>query len=93
MKRQIIHICICTLTIQKIFFYLRILKESENISDCDLEVYINHLDKLREDIWIHFGEIDNMHVPEWFVTQFDIKIYNGGHESDLEMNLLYGPRN
>ena len=25
-----------------------------------------------------------MHVPEWLVTPFDMKIYNKGYESDLE---------
>ena len=34
----------------KYFFNLRILKESEGISDCDLEAYINYLGKLREDL-------------------------------------------
>ena len=46
------------------FSNLQILKESEDISFCDMRVYINYLDKLREDFKIHFGEMDNMHVPE-----------------------------
>ena len=56
------------------FSNLRILKESVNISDCDLEVYINHLDKLREYFKIRFEDQENMHIPEWHVTQFDMKI-------------------
>ena len=58
------------------FSNLRIQKESENISDCDLEVYINHLDKLREDFKIRFVDYNNMHVPEWLLTPFDMKIDN-----------------
>ena len=29
-----------------------------------------------------------MHVPEWHVTLFDIKIDNKGNESDLEDELI-----
>ena len=29
-----------------------------------------------------------MHVPEWLVTPYDMKIYNKGHESDLEDGLI-----
>ena len=28
-----------------------------------------------------------MDVPKWLVTPFDMKIYNEGHESDLEDEL------
>ena len=63
---------------------LRILNESENMSDCDLDVYINHLDKLREDFDMCFGDLDNMHVPAWLVTPFYLKIHNKGYESDLD---------
>ena len=62
---------------------LRILIESEKISDCDLEEYINHLDKLRENCKKRLRESDSMHVPEWLVTPFDINIDNKVHESDL----------
>ena len=41
---------------------LQILKESQNTSDCDLEVYINHSDKLRENFKILSGDLDSMHV-------------------------------
>ena len=60
----------CTLTIcihindLKHFSNLQILKESQSISDCDLEVHINHLNKLREYFKIILGDLDNMHVPE-----------------------------
>ena len=72
----------------KCFSNLQILKESGNISYFDSEVYINHLDKLREDIEICFGDLDNMHVSEWIVTPFDVKIDNKGIECDLEDELI-----
>ena len=59
---------------------MRIIKASENISDCDLEVYINLLDKLREDFKIRFRDLDNAHVPEWLATPFDVKEYNKGNK-------------
>ena len=67
---------------------MQIAKESDNISVCYLEVYINHLDKLRDDFKIRFWDLDNMHVPDWFVTPFDMKIDNEGCESDLEDGLI-----
>ena len=67
---------------------LRIPKESKNISDSDLEVSINHPDKLEEDFKIHFGYLDNMQVPKWFVTPFGMKIDNKGYESDLEEKFI-----
>ena len=71
----------------KSFSKKRILRESENISYCDMEVYINHLDKLREDFKIRSEDLDNMHVPEWLVTPFEMKTDNKGSESDLEDDL------
>ena len=55
----------------KYFLDLRILTESADISNFVLEVYINHLDELREDIRVCFRDLDNMYVPEWLVTPFD----------------------
>ena len=37
---------------------------------------------------ICFGDLDNMHVPEWLVTLFDMKVDNTGCESDLEDELI-----
>ena len=82
-----IYICILApymyFCILKYFSYLRILKESENISYCDLEVYINHLDKLRV-FKIRFGYFHNSQFPEWLVTPFSLKIDNKRYESDLD---------
>ena len=58
------------------------------ILDSDLEVYISHLDKLREAFKICFGDLDNMHVLEWQVTPFDMKMDNKGYESDIEDELI-----
>ena len=72
----------------KYYYNMRILKESGDISYCDLEVYISHLDKLRENFKIRFWDLDNMQVPEWPVIPFDMKIDNKGYESDLEDELI-----
>ena len=42
----------------------QILREPESISDRNLEAYINHLVKMREDFKIHFGDLDNVHVNQ-----------------------------
>ena len=57
----------------KYFSNLRILTESEHMSDYDLEAYIIHPDRLREVFYIRFGDLENMYVPEWLVTQIDTK--------------------
>ena len=80
----------------KYFANLRILKESKIIS-CDLEEYVNHHDKLREDFKIGFGDLDRKHVPQWFVTPLVMKIDNKRHESDsehelIEMHLVLQPK-
>ena len=46
----------------KYFSLLGMQNVSENISNCDLEAYINNLDELREDFRMHFGDLDNMHI-------------------------------
>ena len=61
---------------------------SVEISDCCLGVYVNHLDTLREDFNIRFGDLDNKHVPEWLVTPFDMKVNNKVYESGLEDELI-----
>ncbi|XP_023222959.1 SCAN domain-containing protein 3-like [Centruroides sculpturatus] len=71
----------------KYFSNLRVLKENEKISDRDLEIYIKHLDKLREDFKARFKELENMHVSEWFANPFDIKIDNEDSETGLEGEL------
>ena len=48
------------------------LIESEIILHCDLLVYINHPEKLREDIKVRFGDSDYMHVLELIVTSIDM---------------------
>ena len=60
----------------KYFYNLQILKESEDMLVCDLEVYINHFYQLREDIKIRFLDLDNMQVPERLIAPFDMKIFN-----------------
>ena len=59
----------------KHFSNLRIQRECENISVCDLEVNINNLDKLRDDFKILLGDLYNMHVPESLDMKMDNKDY------------------
>ena len=68
----------------KYFSNMQILKESENISECELELYINNPDKLGENFKIRFGDLENMHAPEWFATPFDANTYSRGYESDMD---------
>ena len=37
---------------------------------------------------IRFRDLDSMHVPEWLLTPFNMKINNEGYESDLEDDLI-----
>jgi len=72
----------------KYFSNLRQLEEDENISDCDLEIYIKHLEKLREDFKVRFEDLEKMHVPDWIVAPFDLEIENADIESYLEDELV-----
>ena len=40
-----------------------------------------------EDFKIRIGDVDNVHVSEWLVTPFDVKL-NNKHESDVEDELI-----
>ena len=72
----------------KYFLNLPIQKESEKVSHGNLAVYIYHLDKLGEDLKIRYEDLDNMHVPEWLVTPFGMKIDNKCYESAQEDELI-----
>ena len=67
---------------------MRILNESENISDCDLKVYIYHLDEFIEGFKIRFVVLDIVRVPEWIATPFHMIIYNKGYEFDLKDEII-----
>ena len=54
----------------------------------NLEVYINHLDELREDFKIRFGDLDSMCVPDWLLTPFDMKIDSKCYEFNFEKELI-----
>ncbi|KAF2367302.1 hypothetical protein FHG87_001946 [Trinorchestia longiramus] len=53
-----------------------------------IDIYIEHLNKLREDFKTRFQDLENMQVPEWLVTPFDKKTGNKSNESDLEDELV-----
>ncbi|XP_076049445.1 zinc finger BED domain-containing protein 5-like [Oratosquilla oratoria] len=71
----------------KYFSNLRQLEE-QNISDCDLEIYIRHLNNLRKDFNMRFEDLEKMHIPDWIVTPFDVEIENADLESHLEDELV-----
>ena len=63
-------------------------EEKEKISDCELEIYINHLGKLQEDFKVRFKDLDEMNVPDWIVTPFDLKMENSDIEFYLQEELI-----
>ena len=62
--------------------------EGTRLLELHSSVSVDHLDKLREDFKICFGDLDNIHVPKWLVAPFDVKIYNKVNKSDLEDELI-----
>ena len=38
--------------------------EDENISDCDLEIYLKYLEKFRENFKVCFEDLEKMHVTD-----------------------------
>ncbi|OUC40838.1 hypothetical protein D917_03783 [Trichinella nativa] len=76
------------------------LEEGADVSDRDLEIYINHLEKLEEDFKIRFEDLESMTVPDWIIAPFDIETGNANIEfslqkehvemsADLEAKLLF----
>ena len=70
------------------FSNLRILEESENISDFYLEGYADYLDKLNNHLKIRIRDLDNMNGPKWIVTQVDMKIDNKSYVSEFDVELI-----
>lgn len=66
---------------------LHSLHSRQNISDDDLKIFTNHLQKLQDDFSVRFEDIRNMRIPAWIVTPFDVKFENLGMEPDLECEL------
>ena len=56
------------------FSNIRMRKYFEKITGGDIEIYVNLLDKIRNDFKIRFWELDYMLVSEWLVTPFGMKI-------------------
>ena len=71
----------------KYFSNLLILRESEHISDCYLVACINNLDDFRH-LKIRFGDLMNIHVPDWLATPYDIQINSKGHKFNIEDELI-----
>ena len=62
--------------------------EEDDISNCDLEIYIKHFEKLQEDFKVHFRTLMKMLVPNWIDTLFYLEIENADIESYLEDGLV-----
>lgn len=72
----------------KYFSNLQGIKDSGSISDSDVEIYIGHLEKLKEDFKIRFQDLESMQIPEWLVAPFDMQTDDICNESDLEDELM-----
>ena len=56
---------------------LHSLHSRENISDDDLNIFTDHLQKLQDDFrWVQFEDIRYMRIPAWPVTPLDVKFEN-----------------
>ena len=66
---------------------LHSLHSRQNISDDDLKIFTNHLQKLQDDFIIRFEDIRNMRIPAWILTPFEVKFENLDLEPDLECEL------
>ncbi|KRZ00255.1 SCAN domain-containing protein 3 [Trichinella zimbabwensis] len=49
-----------------------------------MEIYINHLEKLRENFKIRFEDLEKMTVTDWIITPFDTEIENVNIEFSLQ---------
>jgi len=61
--------------------------EDHSISDNDIEIFTNHLGNLQDDFRIWFKDLENMTIPEWIITPFDVKFENLSVEPECEYEL------
>ncbi|KRX12725.1 hypothetical protein T07_6223 [Trichinella nelsoni] len=50
------------------------LEEGADVSYRELEIYINQVEKVREDFKVRFEDREKKPVPDWIITLFDIEI-------------------
>ena len=61
--------------------------EDRSVSDDDLEIFTNHLGNLQDDFRVRFKDLENMTVPEWIISPFDVKFENVSVEPECEYEL------
>jgi len=61
--------------------------EDHSISDDDIEIFTNHLGNLQDDFRVRFKDLENMTIPEWIITPFDVKFENLSVEPECEYEL------
>ena len=64
------------------------LMEDHSISDDDIEIFTNHLGNLQYDFRVRFKDLENMTIPEWIITPFDVKFENLSVEPECEYELV-----
>jgi hypothetical protein len=63
------------------------LMEDHSISDDDIEIITNHLGNPQNDFRFRFKDLENMTIPEWIITPFDVKFENLSVEPECEYEL------
>jgi hypothetical protein len=58
--------------------------EDHSISHDDIEIFTNHLGNLQDYFRIRFKDLENMTIPEWIITPFDMKFENLSVEPECE---------
>jgi len=61
--------------------------EEHRISDDYIEIFTNHLGNLQVDFRVRFKDLENMTIPEWIITPFDVKFENLSVEPECEYEL------
>jgi len=61
--------------------------EDHSMSDDDIEIFTNHLGNLQDDFGVRFKDLENMTIPEWIITPFDVKFENLSVEPECEYEL------
>ena len=63
------------------------MTEDHSISADDIEIFTNHQGNLQEDFRVRFKDLENMTIPEWTITPFDVKFENLSVEPECEYEL------
>ena len=63
------------------------LMEDHSISDDDIEIFTNNLGNLQDYFRVRLKDLENMTVPEWIITPFNVKFENLIVEAECEYEL------